>query len=51
MKVMDQLNHKIGDTKIKLASQDLKRTWNMNQNYLSTKYTTSFKDILEIQCL
>ncbi|WP_281227139.1 Y-family DNA polymerase [Flavobacterium aquiphilum] len=51
MKVMDQLNHKIGDTKIKLASQDLKRTWNMNQNYLSPKYTTNFKDILEIQCL
>lgn len=51
MKVMDQLNHKIGDTKIKLASQNLSLTWNMNQNHLSPRYTTNFKDILEIQCL
>lgn len=50
MKVMDQLNHKIGDTKIKLASQNLKLTWNMNQNHLSPRYTTNFNDILEIQC-
>jgi DNA polymerase V len=51
MRVMDRLNHKIGDTKIKLASQNLSLTWNMNQNHLSPKYTTNFKDILEIQCL
>ena len=51
MKVIDRLNHKIGDTKIKLASQNLSLTWNMNQNHLSPKYTTNFKDILEIQCL
>jgi DNA polymerase V len=51
MKVMDQLNHKIGETKIKLASQNLELTWNMNQKHLSPKYTTKFKDILEIQCL
>ncbi|OOG63685.1 Y-family DNA polymerase [Flavobacterium sp. A45] len=50
MKVMDRLNHKIGDTKIKLASQNLSLTWNMNQNHLSPKYTTKFKEILEIQC-
>jgi DNA polymerase V len=51
MKTMDKLNHKIGDTKVKLASQNLTLTWNMNQNHLSPKYTTKFKDILEIQCL
>jgi DNA polymerase V len=51
MKAMDKLNHKIGDTKVKLASQNLSLTWNMNQNHLSPKYTTAFKDILEIQCL
>lgn len=50
MKVMDQLNSKLGDTKIKLASQNLNLTWDMNQRYLSPKYTTSFKDILEIRC-
>lgn len=50
MKVMDKLNNKIGDTKVKLASQNLNLTWNMNQNYLSPKYTTNFKEILEIKC-
>ncbi|WP_268848587.1 Y-family DNA polymerase [Flavobacterium aestivum] len=50
MKVMDQLNVKIGSTKVKLATQNLSLTWNMNQNYLSPKYTTDFKEILEIKC-
>ncbi|CAD0006164.1 Y-family DNA polymerase [Flavobacterium salmonis] len=51
MKVMDQLNDKIGKRKVKLASQDLSLTWNMNQNYLSPKYTTDFKKLLEVKCL
>jgi len=50
MKVMDQLNMKIGDTKVKLATQNLKLTWDMNQKLLSNKYTTKFKEILEIKC-
>jgi DNA polymerase V len=50
MKVMDKLNNKIGDSKVKLATQNLNLTWNMNQNHLSPKYTTNFKDILEIKC-
>lgn len=50
MKVIDRLNAKIGEKKIKLASQNLSLTWNMKQNHLSPRYTTSFKDILEIKC-
>ena len=50
MKTMDYLNTKIGDRKVKLATQNLKLTWNMNQNHLSPRYTTRFKEILEIQC-
>ena len=50
MKVMDGLNNKIGDKKVKLATQNLSLTWNMNQNHLSPGYTTNFKDILEIKC-
>ncbi|TDE45556.1 Y-family DNA polymerase [Flavobacterium rhamnosiphilum] len=50
MKVMDGLNNKIGDKKVKLATQNLSLTWNMNQNHLSPRYTTNFKDILEIKC-
>lgn len=50
MKVMDRLNKKIGDKKVKLATQNLSLTWNQNQNHLSPRYTTNFKDILEIKC-
>jgi DNA polymerase V len=50
MKAMDHLNNKIGDAKVKLATQNLSLTWNMNQNHLSPRYTTNFKDILEIKC-
>lgn len=50
MKVMDGLNNKIGDKKVKLATQNLSLTWNMKQNHLSPRYTTNFKDILEIKC-
>ncbi len=51
MQTMDKLNKKIGDKKVKLATQNLNLTWNMKQNHLSKKYTTNFKDILEIKCL
>ena len=51
MKVMDQLNNKIGNRKVKLASQNLKLTWDMNQNHLSPKYTTDFNKLLEVKCL
>ncbi|KDN56630.1 Y-family DNA polymerase [Flavobacterium seoulense] len=50
MRAMDNLNKKIGDTKVKLASQNLKLTWDMNQKLLSNKYTTNFKEILQISC-
>ena len=51
MQTMDKLNKKIGDKKVKLATQNLNLTWNMKQNHLSKRYTTDFKDILEIKCL
>ncbi len=51
MQAMDKLNNKIGDKKVKLASQNLNLTWNMKQNHLSKKYTTNFKDLLEIKCV
>lgn len=51
MKVMDRLNNKLGNRKVKLASQNLKLTWDMNQNHLSPKYTTNFSQILEVKCL
>jgi DNA polymerase V len=50
MRSMDFLNKKMGDKKVKLASQNLNLTWNMRQNHLSPKYTTNFNDILEVKC-
>jgi len=49
MSVMDNLNTKYGDYKIKLASQDLKRTWKMRQEHLSPKYTTNINEILNVK--
>ncbi len=48
MQTIDALNTKIGNRKVKLATQNLKLTWNMKQNHLSKKYTTNFNDLLEI---
>lgn len=50
MKVLDDFHKKTGERKIRLGNQDLQRTWKMNQNHLSNKYTTDFKDILEVKC-
>ena len=51
MKAMDYLNAKMGERKVKLASQNPSLTWNMKQNFLSPKYTTNFNEILEVKCL
>lgn len=50
MNVIDAFHKKTGERKIKLGNQDLKKTWKMKQNHLSKKYTTNFKDILEVKC-
>ena len=49
MKVMDNLNNSLGNKKIKLAAQDLDRTWKMNQEKLSPRYTTKFDEIIKIK--
>ncbi|MCU4188100.1 Y-family DNA polymerase [Flavobacterium sp. HXWNR29] len=50
MEVIDKQHAKIGERKIRLGNQDLQRTWKMKQYHLSNKYTTNFKEILEIKC-
>ena len=46
MKAMDHLRNQ--GFHLKLASQDLKRTWKMNQNHLSKRYTTNWNELLEV---
>jgi len=49
MKAIDDLNKKYGNHKLKLANQDLDKTWKMRQEYLSKQYTTQFNEILIIK--
>ncbi|MFY0713487.1 Y-family DNA polymerase [Seonamhaeicola sp. NFXS20] len=49
MKSIDNINTKYGDYKIKLANQDLKRTWKMRQERLSPRYTTNINDIIKVK--
>jgi DNA polymerase V len=49
MKAMDNINAVIGQQKVKLASQDLDRTWKMNQEKLSPRYTTNINDIIIVK--
>lgn len=49
MNVIDGLNKHYGSQKIKLASQDLKRQWKMNQLKLSKAYTTKLNDVIRVK--
>ena len=50
MKVIDKLNLKYNKTSIKIANQDLDKTWKMKQDHLSPRYTTAIDEIIEIKC-
>ena len=49
MKAVDDLNKLLGTQKVKLATQDLNRTWKMKQERLSPCYTTKLSDVIEIK--
>ncbi|CAL2107080.1 DNA polymerase V [Tenacibaculum sp. 190524A02b] len=49
MKAIDKVNKKYKSDKIKLARQDLKRTWKMKQEHLSPKYTTNINEIIKVK--
>ncbi len=49
MKAVDQINHSIGQQKIKLGCQDLGRTWKMRQERLSPRYTTQLREIITVR--
>lgn len=49
MKVIDHMNRRLGEDKIKLASMDIQRTWKMNQKNLSPRYTTDLNQIIHVK--
>jgi DNA polymerase V len=48
MQSIDKMNALFGQQKIRLASQNPKRVWNMKQEKLSPQYTTRLSDIITI---
>jgi DNA polymerase V len=49
MNVIDGINNNLGVKKIKLGSQNLKHTWLMRQEKLSSRFTTSWNELLEVE--
>jgi DNA polymerase V len=49
MQMIDELNKDIGVKKVKLASQDIGRTWKMRQEKLSPRYTTKLNEIITVK--
>jgi len=50
MQVMDKINTSLGQKKLKLAVQDMGRTWKMKQEKLSPRYSTKLEEIIIINC-
>ncbi len=48
MTTIDRINSYLGETKVNLASQDIRKTWKMKQDKLSPAYTTKWSDILRV---
>ncbi len=49
MCVIDKLNTKYGDYKLKIGNQDLERTWKMRQERLSLRRTTNINEIIAVK--
>lgn len=49
-KAIDEINHKNGYNKIRLATQGFDTRWHLNNEYLSKQYTTNIDDILVVKC-
>lgn len=49
-KAIDEINHKNGYNKIRLATQGFDTRWHLKNEYLSKQYTTNIDDILVVKC-
>tara|TARA_B100000686_G_scaffold355291_1_gene472093 strand:+ start:15113 stop:16372 length:1260 start_codon:yes stop_codon:yes gene_type:complete len=49
MNVIDNVNYRYRSNQIKLANQDLHRTWKMKQNNLSPRFTTVLEEIIKVK--
>ena len=49
MQSLDRVHKRFGPHRIKLANQDLKRTWKMKQEHLSQRFTTEINEIIIVK--
>ncbi|PHR46489.1 MAG: SOS mutagenesis and repair protein UmuC [Fluviicola sp.] len=49
MATIDRLNNSIGQNKVRIACQDLKRTWKMKQERISARYTTRLDEVIVVK--
>jgi len=49
MQRIDYLHKRFGPNKIKIANQDLNRTYKMKQAHLSPRYTTDVRDVIRVR--
>ena len=49
MHTLDRIHRRFGPHQMKLANQDLKRTWKMKQEHLSPRYTTLLQEIITVK--
>lgn len=48
MQAIDKIHRRFGPHRIKLAHQDLNKTWKMRQEHLSPRFTTEINDVLRV---
>ena len=49
MQAIDHIHKRFGPHRIKLATQDLNKTWKMRQEHLSNRYTTELNEIITVR--
>lgn len=49
MQALDRIHKRFGPYRMKLANQDLNRTWKMKQEHLSKRFTTEIKEIITVK--
>tara|TARA_Y100000389_G_C17448654_1_gene513240 strand:- start:645 stop:1904 length:1260 start_codon:yes stop_codon:yes gene_type:complete len=49
MQALDSIQKRFGSHQMKLANQDLQRTWKMKQEHLSQRFTTEISEIITVK--
>lgn len=49
MQAIDKVHRRFGPYRIKLGNQDLKQTWKMRQEHLSSRFTTELSEVIRVK--